>query len=71
VDYVLIWRTGEDSQGDPVTKFYRQVEPSILQQLEEGYELIYTSPLNGDSCGCTVERPRGINERHVEERRGP
>jgi hypothetical protein len=47
VDYVLIWRTGEDSQDDPVTKFYRQVEQSISQQLEEGYELIYTSPQRG------------------------
>jgi hypothetical protein len=47
VDYVLIWRTGEDSQDNPVTKFYRQVEPSISQQLKEGYELIYTSPHRG------------------------
>jgi hypothetical protein len=44
VDYVLIWRTREDSQDNPVTKFYRQLEQSISQQLEEGYELIYISP---------------------------
>ncbi len=47
VDYVLVWRTSGDSQDDPVAKFYRQVEPSISQQLEEGYELIYTSPQRG------------------------
>jgi hypothetical protein len=47
VDYVLVWQTGEDSQDNLVTKFYRQVEDSISQQLEEGYELIYTSPQRG------------------------
>jgi hypothetical protein len=47
VDYILIWRTGEDSQDGPVPKFYRQVEPSISQQLEAGYERIYTSPQRG------------------------
>jgi hypothetical protein len=30
-----------------VTTFYRQVEQSIAQQLEEGYERIYTSPQRG------------------------
>ena len=47
VDYVLIWRTGEDSQDNLMTKFYRQLEQSIAQQLEEGYELIYISPQRG------------------------
>jgi len=47
VDYILIWRTGEDVQDGPVTKFYRQVEQSISQQLEEGYERIYISPQRG------------------------
>jgi hypothetical protein len=47
VDYVLVWHTGEDAEDDPVAKFYRQLEPSISQQLEEGYELIYTSPQRG------------------------
>jgi hypothetical protein len=47
VDYVLIWHTGEDSEDNPVTKFYRQLEHSISQQLEEGYELIYISPQRG------------------------
>jgi hypothetical protein len=47
VDYVLIWRTREESQDHPVTKFYRQLEQSMSQQLEEGYELIYLSPQRG------------------------
>jgi hypothetical protein len=47
VDYVLVWRTGEDLQDDPTAKFYQQLEPSISQQLEEGYELIYISPQRG------------------------
>jgi hypothetical protein len=47
VDYILVWRTSGDSQDDPVAKFYRQLEQSISQQLEEGYELIYISPQRG------------------------
>jgi hypothetical protein len=47
VDYVLIWWSGADSQADPVATFYRQLAPSISQQLEEGYELIYISPQRG------------------------
>jgi hypothetical protein len=54
VDYVLVWRTREVSGDDPVTKterrfyqFYQQFEQSIFRQLEEGYELIYTSPQRG------------------------
>jgi hypothetical protein len=47
VDYVLIWRTREESPEHPITKFYRRLEQSIYRQLAEDYALIYTSPQHG------------------------
>jgi hypothetical protein len=47
VGYVLVWRTREESQDHPVTRFYRQLEQSIYRQLAADYELIYTSPQRG------------------------
>lgn len=40
VDYVLVWGLTEGQYGHGYTK-------SIFQQLEQGYELIYTSPQRG------------------------
>jgi hypothetical protein len=50
VDYVLIWRTGKEFGDDSVREPYNplhQHEQFIFRQLEESYELIYTSPQRG------------------------
>jgi hypothetical protein len=48
VDYVLIWHTSEGRGDLPDTKlateFFQRFKQSIFRQLDEGYELIYTSP---------------------------
>jgi hypothetical protein len=46
LDYVLLWDTG-GKEDDSLAQLFRRLQPSIANQLESGYDLLYTSPEHG------------------------
>jgi len=49
IDYVLVWGIRDRDRNKEIPKF-------IFKQLQEGYDLIYTSPQRGLSRTCIVEK---------------